>query len=89
MEILSLENLSFRYPTEEKDTLSNITFSLDEGDFCVICGSSGGGKTTLMRLIKRELAPHGSLSGKIYFAGKEQSELSAREPTLRVTPILG
>ena len=79
MEILSLENLSFRYPTEEKNTLSNITFSLDEGDFCVICGGSGGGKTTLMRLIKRELAPHGSLSGKIYFAGKEQSELSARE----------
>lgn len=79
MEILSLKNLSFRYPTEEKDTLSNITFSLDEGDFCVLAGSSGGGKTTLMRLIKRELAPHGELSGKILFCGKEQSELSARE----------
>ncbi len=79
MEILALENLSFRYPTEEKDTLRDITFSLDEGDFCVIAGGSGGGKTTLMRLIKRELAPHGALSGKIYFAGKEQSELSARE----------
>jgi len=79
MEILALENLSFRYPTEEKNTLSDINLSVDEGDFCVLCGSSGCGKTTLMRLIKRELAPHGSLSGKIYFAGKEQSELSARE----------
>ena len=88
MEILALENLSFRYPAEEKDVLSNISFSLDEGDFCVLCGGSGCGKTTLMKLLKRELAPHGARTGAIRFCGKEQSELSARESAAGIGFVL-
>ena len=88
MEILALENLSFRYPTEEKNVLSDISLTVDEGDFCVLAGGSGCGKTTLMKLIKRELAPHGELCGKIYFCGKEQSELTARESTADIGFVL-
>ena len=88
MEILALENLSFRYPTEEKDVLSGISLTVKEGDFCVLAGSSGCGKTTLMKLIKRELAPHGTLSGKIIFCGKEQSTLSARESAADIGYVL-
>ena len=88
MEILALENLSFRYPAEEKDTLSHISLSIEEGDFCVLCGTSGCGKTTLMKLIKRELAPHGTLSGEIRFCGKAQGELSARESSADIGYVL-
>jgi energy-coupling factor transport system ATP-binding protein len=88
MEILALENLSFRYPSEEKNVLSEISLSLDEGDFCVLAGGSGCGKTTLLKLLKRELAPHGELAGKIYFCGKEQSTLSARESAAEIGFVL-
>ncbi len=88
MEILALQNLSFRYPTEAENTLSDISLSIEEGEFCVLCGGSGSGKTTLMKLIKRELAPHGTLSGKIFFCGKEQSSLSARESAADIGYVL-
>jgi energy-coupling factor transport system ATP-binding protein len=78
MEILALKNLSFKYPESEENTLSDISLSVNEGDFVVLCGRSGCGKTTLMKLIKRELAPHGELSGGIFFCGKAQNELSPR-----------
>ena len=88
MEILALKNLSFRYPAEEKDALSEISLSIEEGEFCVLCGTSGCGKTTLMKLIKRELAPHGELSGEIRFCGKAQSELTARESAADIGYVL-
>ena len=50
MEILTLENLSFRYPTEKENTLTDISLRIEEGDFAVLCGSSGCGKTTLLKL---------------------------------------
>ncbi|MBQ8404074.1 MAG: energy-coupling factor ABC transporter ATP-binding protein [Clostridia bacterium] len=88
MEILALKDLSFRYPTEEKDTLSHVSLAIEEGEFCVLCGGSGCGKTTLMKLIKRELAPHGALSGEIRFCGKKQSELSSRESAAGIGYVL-
>ena len=51
MEILHIENLNFRYPKAEKDTLHNISLNIGQGDFTVICGATGCGKTTLLKLI--------------------------------------
>ena len=78
MEILTVKNLSFSYPEAEKPALENISFSVREGEFVVLCGESGCGKTTLLRLIKRELAPVGSMSGDILFCGKPHGELDTR-----------
>ena len=41
MEILHIENLNFRYPKAEKDTLHNISLNIGQGDFTVICGRNG------------------------------------------------
>lgn len=88
MEILTLKNLSFTYPLEEKKALDNVSLSVEEGEFICLCGASACGKTTLMRLIKRELAPHGTLSGDIFFCGKAQSELSAHESASEIGYVL-
>lgn len=77
MELLEVKNLSFAYPGRE-DVLDHISFSIKQGEFLVLCGESGCGKTTLLRLLKRELAPHGKRSGKIRYMGTEQEELDAR-----------
>lgn len=59
MEIFSVKNLSFTYPQMQTKALDDVSFSVKKGEFCVICGQSGCGKTTLLRLLKPQSAPHG------------------------------
>lgn len=79
MEILKIENLKFRYPNTEKYTLDGVDLSIESGELVLLCGATGSGKTTLMRLIKRELAPRGEVSGKIYYKQKDMAEMTHRE----------
>ena len=53
-------------------------FSLEEGEFAVLCGVSGCGKTTLLRLLKRELSPHGERGGALFYNGRAMEELDDR-----------
>ena len=59
MEILRIEDLSFRYAEAEQNAVEHLNLSLESGEFIVVCGESGCGKTTLLKLLKRELAPAG------------------------------
>ena len=70
MELLSVENVTFRYPKAPSDALHGVSLSVSDGQWAVLCGLSGCGKSTLLRLIKRELAPFGQMSGLILFDGK-------------------
>ena len=74
MESFKIENLSFTYPLRDKKALDNIDLTLPQGQFVTVCGKSGCGKTTLLRLLKSALAPCGTLEGNIYFEGKPLSE---------------
>ena len=65
MAALEIENLSFWYPGQGAPALMHVTLSVEEGDFVVLCGPSGGGKTTLLRQIKAALAPHGRRNGNV------------------------
>ncbi len=81
MESFKVENLSFAYPNSSKNALQNISFTVNQGEFILICGQSGCGKTTLLRLLKPSLSPFGSKSGDILFEGKSLSQCSAKEQT--------
>ena len=74
MEILTVKNLSFRYPANPNPTLKNLSFSVEEGEFLTVCGATGSGKSTLLRLLKKELAPVGHCDGEILLEGKPLSE---------------
>jgi len=78
MEIIKLENVSFAYPEKENNALENINLAINQGEFVLICGKSGCGKTTLLRLLKPALAPTGRVCGKIQFHGKALSEYDER-----------
>ncbi len=54
---LSLRNVSFRYAQNEPMLLQDITLDIDPGDYVAIVGSSGGGKTTLLKLMLSLLPP--------------------------------
>lgn len=84
MEILSCENVAFKYNESTDYAISDCTFSVKKGEKIMLCGASGSGKSTLLRLLKRELSPRGELSGNITRMGKGRSELSARESAEKI-----
>lgn len=88
MDILQIENLRFRYPDAEKDALDGVSFHVRAGEFVVLCGKSGCGKTTLLKMLKRELSPHGEKSGRIVYNGVEQAALDDRTAACDIGYVL-
>ena len=84
MEVFKIENLSFTYPNRDKENLRNINLTVNKGEFITVCGKSGCGKTTLLRLLKTTLAPFGNIEGNIFFCGKPLSELDLKEQTSKI-----
>lgn len=78
MEIIKIENLTFKYPLKDKKALNNINLSVNSGDFIVICGKSGCGKSTLLKHLKPTLTPHGEVLGNIYYEGLDIIEIDSR-----------
>lgn len=65
MEIITLGNLSFAYPKSEYNALENVSFTVEKGSFNLVMGASAAGKSTLLSLLKKEIAPAGALSGTL------------------------
>ena len=84
MEILSCENVAFKYNESADYAISDCTFSVKKGEKIMLCGASGSGKSTLLRLLKRELSPRGELSGDITLMGKDRREFSDRESAEKI-----
>ncbi len=78
MELLQVENLTFTYPDAKKPALTDVTYTVREGTFTVLCGASGCGKSTLLHLLKKELAPFGKKSGSMRFDGTDYESLDSR-----------
>ncbi|MDD4099402.1 MAG: ABC transporter ATP-binding protein [Lentisphaeria bacterium] len=55
MKVIEIEDVCFGY--EHQEVLHNITLTLEEGQFAVMVGPNGGGKTTLLRLMLGLLTP--------------------------------
>ena len=73
--VIEVEHFSFSYPQNDgaaaRNALQDISLQVEQGAFCVLVGSTGCGKTTLLRSLKPELAPAGSVSGSLKLFGKQ------------------
>ncbi len=77
MEIFRTENLTFTYPQSRIPTIKNISLEINSGDFITVCGATGSGKSTFLKMLKKEISPLGKREGKIYFENVEIEKLSS------------
>ncbi len=83
--MVKLEHLSFHYEDEENICgIHDVSFHLPKGSCTVLCGTSGCGKTTLLRLISGLIPTFfaGEIKGKIEVNGKNPLEMSSDERAL-------
>lgn len=84
--IFDIDKFSFAYPdgndesgrTYLPDALRDTELHVRQGEFVVILGRSGCGKTTLLRQLKPSVTPVGKKKGQIIFDGKDICSLDDR-----------
>ncbi len=76
--MLELKNVSFIVDgqKEKLEIINNVSLKIDDGEFVVITGPNGGGKSTLAKLIMGIEKP---TSGQILFNGQDITDLSITE----------
>lgn len=73
---LQLEDVSFRYPGAEQDTIHNMNLTIHPGENLAVVGLNGAGKTTLVKLICGFYDP---TEGRVLLNGQDIREFNRRE----------
>lgn len=55
--MIELKNVTKFYPGQRQPAVANVTFTVPEGNTCVLIGPSGCGKTTIMKMVNRLIEP--------------------------------
>lgn len=80
MTILEVKNLKKIYTTRfggnQVQALSNVSFSVEEGEYVAIMGESGSGKTTLLNILAALDKP---TTGQVMLRGRNIVEISEKE----------
>jgi ATP-binding cassette subfamily B protein RaxB len=82
---LELRNVFFRYSETEPFVLENISLRIEPGEFVTITGPSGGGKTTLVKLMLGLLEP---TSGDVLVDGLPLATMGARAFREQVAAVM-
>ena len=80
-----IRDLTFSYAAAKgRHSLENVSLSIEQGEFLVLCGASGSGKSTLLRQLKTVLTPGGKRQGEILFHGVPLSQVSDRDQASKI-----
>ena len=77
-ESLEFKNVSFRYKDDAPYVLKNVSFVLEKGHQIALVGSTGSGKSTILRLISKTYQDY---EGSILLNGIELSQISSEDST--------
>ena len=84
--MISIENLTFSYSDINHPALKGINLEIGEGEFVLVTGPSGGGKSSLCRCLNG-LIPHfygGKIYGRVLIDGMDTRRHSTKELASRV-----
>ena len=82
---IELRNVSFRYAETERFVLENVNLKVEAGQFVTIMGPSGGGKTTLMKVMLGLLEP---TSGEVLIDGVPLRAIGVRAYREQVAAVM-
>ncbi|MGW3956080.1 ABC transporter ATP-binding protein [Streptomyces sp. NPDC004752] len=74
--MIFLDEVSKRYPSQDKAAVSELSMEIKRGEFVVLVGPSGCGKTTTLRMINRLVEP---THGRIFIDGKDVTHADVDE----------
>ncbi len=79
--MIDLNNVSFQYAGNPQECLRNIDLHIQDGECVLLCGGSGCGKTTILRLINGLIPDYfdGELSGNVLYNGSDISDMEMYE----------
>lgn len=85
IESIEFNNVSFKYNNSESNVVNNINFKINKNETLAIIGSTGSGKTTIIKLLLRLID---ATTGSILINGKEinQYELKQLRDKISYTP---
>ncbi|GLS86340.1 ABC transporter [Cypionkella aquatica] len=72
-------------PPRKPDILTDISFSVAEGEVMAICGANGAGKSSLLRMLYRYVAPR---KGTVSLMGRDIWLHSARDTARQIAAVL-
>ena len=84
MELIQCRDLRFTYPDQERPALDGVSFTLEKGEFVLVCGRSGCGKSTLLRQLKKNMIPYGQMEGSARYRGVEIEQLPDRQSAAEI-----
>lgn len=79
MAYLAVSDLTFTYHGAAAPALTGCSLLVGEGEFLLVIGRSGCGKTSLLRTLKPALAPYGERTGSVTLDGVSLDLLSPRD----------
>lgn len=73
MPLFKVENLTYFYPEAAKAALNDISLEIGEGEFILVAGSSGSGKSSLARALAGLIPDFygGRIGGRVFFQGRD------------------
>ncbi len=88
MAAFEIKNFTFTYPEQERVVLQDVSMTLQQGDFVVLAGHSGCGKSTMLRQFKTVLVPHGEKQGDILYNGIPLDAIDTRTQASKIGFVL-
>ena len=76
MSEIRFEDVTKRYAAAEAAVLEGFSLAVSEGQFCVLLGQSGAGKSTVLKLVNRMVD---ATSGRIFVDGRDVRERDPQE----------
>ena len=87
---IEFKHISFKYASQAEKNLTDISFSIQQGEKVLIIGASGSGKSTIGKIINGQIPNtfEGDLTGQVLINGEDSASKSIFDLSLSVGTVL-